>query len=114
MEIVDAGIQDKRLMVTEAGVRRSALGHGAAWQYIISGHPQRMGRTASSQTMTRTNPLKATGAHISIVGHITKDEVRARLTRTDMANGFANRFLFCLVKRARFLPHRRSISMKPR
>ena len=49
------------------------------------------------QTMTRGSPLKATGAHISIIAHITKDEMRARLTRTDMANGFANRFLFCLV-----------------
>ena len=55
--------------------------------------------------MTRSNPLTATGAHICIVGHVTIDELRARLTRTDTANGFANRFLFCLVKRARFLPH---------
>jgi hypothetical protein len=50
--------------------------------------------------MVKNSPLKATGAHISIIGHITKDELRARLTRTDMANGLANRFLFCLVKRS--------------
>src|SRR5262249_23993595 len=49
--------------------------------------------------------LKATGAHISIIAHITEAEARARLTRTDMANGFANRFLFCCVKRSKFLPH---------
>jgi DNA replicative helicase MCM subunit Mcm2 (Cdc46/Mcm family) len=57
------------------------------------------------QTLTRNSPLKATGAHISIIGHITQDELRARLKRTDMANGFANRFLFCLVKRSRLLPY---------
>ena len=39
-------------------------------------------------TLTKTSPLKATGAHISIIGHITKDELKARLTRTDIANGF--------------------------
>src|SRR5262249_54161317 len=55
-------------------------------------------------TMTRSSSLRATGAHISIVGHITVEELRARLTRTDTANGFANRFLFLLVKRARVLP----------
>ena len=55
--------------------------------------------------MTKNSPLKATGAHISIVGHITKDEIRAKLTRTDMANGFANRFLFCLVRRSKLLPY---------
>src|SRR4029079_16226878 len=56
------------------------------------------------ETMTRASPLKATGAHVSIVGHITEDELRARLTRTDAANGFANRFLFPLVKRSQELP----------
>ena len=57
------------------------------------------------QTMTKNSPLKATGAHISIIGHITKDELRSRLTRTDIANGFANRFLFCVTKRSKFLAH---------
>jgi hypothetical protein len=55
--------------------------------------------------MTRTNPIKSTGAHISIVGHITPAELRAVMTGTDAGNGFANRFLWCCVKRARYLPH---------
>jgi len=54
--------------------------------------------------MTRGSPLCATGSHISIVGHITVEELRARLTRTDTANGFANRFLFMLVRRSNVLP----------
>ena len=57
------------------------------------------------QTLTKNSPLKATGAHISIIGHITTDELRARLKRTDMANGFANRILFCLVRRSKLLPY---------
>ena len=55
-------------------------------------------------TLTRNNALAATGAHISIVGHITDDELRTRLTRTDAANGFANRFLFAVIKRSKLLP----------
>jgi hypothetical protein len=55
-------------------------------------------------TMTKNSSLKATGAHISIIAHVTEDELRARLTRTDAANGFANRFLFCLVRRGKLLP----------
>jgi hypothetical protein len=54
--------------------------------------------------MTKHSPLRATGAHISIIGHITIDELRARLTRTEAANGFANRFLFPLVRRSKELP----------
>ena len=53
--------------------------------------------------MTRS-PLKATGAHISIIGHITIQELLGRLSRIEMGNGFANRFLFVLVRRSKFLP----------
>ena len=56
-------------------------------------------------TLTKNSPLKASEPHISIVGHITEDELRARLARTDMANGFANRFLFVCVRRSKLLPH---------
>ena len=104
MEVVDAGVQDKRLMVTEAefaGTLAVMERHGNTLSQVIRNAWDGL----RLQTITRSNPLKATDAHISIVGHITKNEVRARLSRTDMANGFANRFLFCLVRRARLLPH---------
>ena len=56
------------------------------------------------QVMTRNTPAKATDAHISLIGHITADELRHELADTEMANGFANRFLWVLVKRSKFLP----------
>ena len=56
------------------------------------------------RVMTKNSPLHASDAHISIIGHITKDELTRRLTRTDIANGFANRFLWACAKRARVLP----------
>jgi len=39
------------------------------------------------------------------VGHITEDELRARLNRTEAANGFGNRFLYLHVHRSKLLPH---------
>jgi hypothetical protein len=56
------------------------------------------------RTLTRKDPLKASGAHISVIAHITAEELRRYLTETDMASGFANRFLFCLVRRTTLLP----------
>jgi hypothetical protein len=47
---------------------------------------------------------RATGAHVSLIGHITANELRADLDRIAMANGFANRILWLCVKRARVLP----------
>jgi hypothetical protein len=48
--------------------------------------------------------MKATGAHLSILGHITRQELLARLDDTSKANGYANRFLWVLVKRSKELP----------
>ena len=102
-ETIDPGISDKRLMVTEpefAGVLAVAERHGNT----ITSTIYKAWDGGKLQTMTRKAPLCATGAHISIIGHITEDELRARLTRTDVANGLGNRFLFMLVKRSKVLP----------
>ena len=47
---------------------------------------------------------KATGAHISIVGHITAQELRRRIDETELANGFLNRFMLFAVRRSQYLP----------
>jgi hypothetical protein len=102
-ETVDPGVNDKRLMVTEpefAGV----LSVGERQGNTLSSLIRRAWDGDKLQTLTRNSPICATGAHISIIGHVTEDELRARLTRTDMANGFANRFLFALIKRSKQLP----------
>ena len=53
---------------------------------------------------TRANPLRATGAHVGVVAHVTVDELRARLPNLEIANGFANRFLFVCARRSQLLP----------
>jgi hypothetical protein len=56
-------------------------------------------------TLTRNARLKATGSHISVIGHITLEEVRRLLSATEAANGFGNRFLWVAVRRSKLLPH---------
>jgi Protein of unknown function (DUF3987) len=56
------------------------------------------------RTLNRKDPLKATGAHISVVAHITPADVRRHLDETDSANGFANRFLWVCARRSKLLP----------
>jgi len=56
------------------------------------------------QSMTKNSPAKASGAHISIIGHITAEELKRNLDATEVANGFANRFIFVCVQRSKFLP----------
>jgi hypothetical protein len=60
--------------------------------------------TGDLHPLTKTNPIRATDAHISIVGHITRDELLRHLGDTERANGFANRFLWACVKRSKEIP----------
>ena len=103
-ETIDPGVPDKRLMITEPEFA-NALEVMQRPGNILSPIVRNAWDGQTLSTLTKNSPLKASSPHISIVGHITEDELRARITRTDMANGFANRFLFACVRRSKLLPH---------
>ncbi|NJL27149.1 MAG: DUF3987 domain-containing protein [Thermoanaerobaculia bacterium] len=101
--VVDEGETDKRLFVLEAefaSILRVLNREGNTLSATI--------RTAwdsgDLRTLTKNSPAVATGAHISIVGHITRSELLRYLNSTETANGFGNRFLWCCVRRSKFLP----------
>jgi hypothetical protein len=104
-ELIDAGISDKRLLLDEREFFQ-ALAVLKREGSILS----RVVREAwdcceKLGTLTKHSPTRATRPFISIVGHITADELRQALDHTSMANGYANRFLFACVKRSKLLPH---------
>ena len=102
-EIVDPGTRDKRLMIVEPEFA-SAISVAERPGNTVSPLIRRAWDGDKLNTLTRNSSLTATDAHISIIGHITVDELRARINRTDLANGFANRFLFVLSRRSKVLP----------
>ncbi len=53
------------------------------------------------------NPREAVGAHVSIVAHVTPEEITERLSHIEMANGFGNRFLWFYVKSNKVIAHTR-------
>ncbi len=104
-EVVDdAGVDDKRLLAVEpefSSVLRVASRDGNTLTEVL----RRAWDGSHLRTMTRNAPMSATGAHVSILGHITKDELRRELTETSQLNGYANRHLFLCVRRSKYLPH---------
>jgi Protein of unknown function (DUF3987)/DnaB-like helicase N terminal domain len=44
------------------------------------------------------------GGHLSLIAHITKDELLRRLSDVEIANGFGNRILWVCAKRSKELP----------
>jgi hypothetical protein len=104
-ELIDPGVKDKRLMLDErefSQVLRVMRREGN----VVS----RMARDAWDcreviGTLTKHNRTKVTKAYISIIGHITAEELRNLLVQTEVFNGFANRFLLACVRRDKLLPH---------
>ena len=108
LEVVDPGITDKRLLVLEeefASVLRVVQREGNTLSAIV--------RCAwdhgNLQSLTKNSPAKATGAHIVCCGHISRDELLRYLDRTEIASGFANRFIWVCARRARELPEGGSV-----
>jgi hypothetical protein len=100
---IDPGVSDKRLLVMESEFAKIL---------IVAG---REGNTLSQiirqafdgedlQSLNKNSPGRASGAHISIIGHITDEELVRNLYSTEAANGFANRFLWVCVTRSKLLP----------
>lgn len=100
---IDPGVLDKRLLVIEPEFAQ-VLRQGARAGNTLSATVRCAWDTGTLSTLTKNDPVTATGAHVSIIGHITADELRSELTATDSANGFANRFMFMLVRRSKMLP----------
>ncbi len=100
--ITDKGEDDKRIFVVEEEFGRAikVLSRdnntlSAVIRDAWDGNPL--------HTLAKTS-YGTGGAHVTIIGHITPEELQQQLTSTDMANGFANRFLWICVRRSRLLP----------
>jgi hypothetical protein len=59
--------------------------------------------TPLGRVLARDDML-VTDHHVALLGHVTPTELRTRLTSTDAANGFGNRFLWLAVRRQRLVP----------
>jgi hypothetical protein len=103
----DPGVADKRILVMQGelcGALKVMEREGNTLSAVLrdawdSGHLRNM----------TTKERVATGGHVSIIGHITRDELRAHLRETDKANGFGNRFLWVCAKRSKCLPEPASL-----
>lgn len=102
---VDEGVEDKRLIVLESEfgrVLKVMQRDGSTLSPVIR-QAWEIGVNDPLNVMTK-NSLTATGAHVGILGHCTRDELLRYLEDTETANGFANRFLWVRTRRVRELP----------
>ena len=101
--VADAGVEDKRLLVVEPEFAQCLKVMGREGN-ILSTVIRQAWDSGDLRTLTKNSPTKATGAHISLIGHVTENELRRYLSETEQANGFGNRFLWICSRRSKFLP----------
>ena len=102
--IEDEGVTDKRLLVVEEEFARVLRVSGRAGNTLPSVLRDCWDGKRILSAASKNSPSKATGAHISIIGHITTGELLDQLTETDATSGVGNRFLWCFVRRSKLLP----------
>jgi len=98
----DPGVEDKRLLVYEpefASTLRVMGRDGSTLSPVL----RQAWENGTLRTLTKKSPAVATDAHVSLATHITRDELRRYLDRTEAANGFANRFMWFCVRRSKVL-----------
>lgn len=102
-------VSDKRLMIVEAEFSQAIKAM------------ERQGNTLSPVlrqawdcevlgTLTKNSRETATEPRISLIAQITLVELLRLLSKTEQANGFANRFLFCFCERSKLIANPVSIT----
>lgn len=100
---VDPGVPDKRLLIVETELSRALKAMNREGN-TLSDVVRQAWDSGNLRTLGKHKSSKATGAHISIIGHSTPSDVSKHLSANDSANGFANRFLWAVVRRSKMLP----------
>ena len=104
--VEDEGVPDKRLFVTESEFAQALSASGRKENTL--GVVLRNAWDGKSLRSLVKNGGKgadiASNPHVSILAHITAEELKAKLHSTDAVNGFGNRFLRVCVRRAQSLP----------
>lgn len=102
--LVEHGVEDKRLLceIAElAGTMRAGRSERSTLFQVMreawDGH--------DLATLTKNSRRTATEPHVSIVAHVTPEELQKLQTDADIYGGSWNRFLWIASKRARLRPH---------
>ena len=97
--IVDPGVADKRLLLLETEFSAVLKQFGRDKNILSNIVRQAWDGKHVLRSLVKQSPVRATGAHISLIGHATPEDLRAYLGDLDIANGVANRLLFAASER---------------
>ena len=101
---VDPGVEDKRMLATETELGRTFKSMNREGNTLSAVLREAWDCADVLSTLTKNSSNLATAPLVSVIGHVTVDELKKLLNDTEQANGFGNRFLWVCVRRSRMLP----------
>lgn len=109
--IKDPGVADKRLLAYQsefASVLKVMKREGNILSCCLrdgwDGKPL--------ESLSKSSRYKATDPHLSVIGHITVEDLKSNFSDEDKMNGLGNRYLWYYVERSKKLPQPSSPSAK--
>jgi hypothetical protein len=97
-------LKDKRLFVVEeelANIFKVMHREGNTLSEVL----RRLYDGGDISPMTKREPIIVTEPHVTLIGHITRDELVLVMKPTEILNGLVNRFLWMLVRRSKSIAH---------
>ena len=91
------GSEDKRVLYVEEEL--GALFNKMLTQESVEKMITKAWDSGVLETTTKKESMRCTRPHVSIIGHVTPDELLQRLDKRLIDNGFSNRWLYVLIKK---------------
>ena len=92
----DKGSADKRVLYVEEEAGSIFL--RTAQQPVMEKFITTAFDSGTLMSVVKETTMKCETPHVSIIGHITPDELVDKVTRSHVTNGFLNRWLVCVIK----------------
>ena len=96
----DPGVLDKRVLL-EVSEFSGVLAQAKRQSSVLTAVLRDAFDGCTLSIPNKNSPCRATGAHFVTIGHITPEELTSLLQQTDIANGFANRFMMVYSARTK-------------
>ena len=105
-EVVDAGVEDKRLLALEPEFARVLTVMGRDGNTLSTTIRILYDSPTKAQSASKSSPCTASEPHFGLIGHILRlgKELGGRLNDVELTNGFVNRILWLYTRRVQSLP----------
>ena len=105
----DPGVTDKRLQIFEEEFGRFLMVAGRQGNTLSEITRRAWDARKQLNTKGKISPEKATEPHISLIGHVTRNELLKSIKELENQNGFSNRILWVATHRAKIVSNPDSI-----